>query len=246
MSRLQTQAAAVCSDGLRRHCPIASTGSLCSPSICGKALLLPALTLHVSDAAAGLAQTFWHSSAHVLGEALEACFGAKLTIGPALEEGFYYDCYLGERTLTEADKAALEKQVQQARPAALPACATPALLCAVSRRLWDDSQHAYSHANCQTAAQSGSQCACMDGFHIPPRVHSPVQVPEPCRGCAQIVKEKQEFERVVVTREEALSMFEENKFKAEIIEGLPQDATISLYRCGPMVRQSPPSSMMWQ
>ena len=40
---------------------------------------------------------------------------------------------------------------------------------------------------------------------------------------------------MVVTREEALSMFEENKFKAEIINGLPQDATISLYRCGPMV-----------
>jgi threonyl-tRNA synthetase len=40
---------------------------------------------------------------------------------------------------------------------------------------------------------------------------------------------------VVVTREEALSMFEENKFKTEIIDGLPQDATISLYRCGPMV-----------
>ena len=51
------------------------------------------------------------------------------------------------------------------------------------------------------------------------------------------MKEKQDFERVVVTREEALSMFEENKFKAEIIQGLPQDATISLYRCGPMVRQ---------
>ena len=55
----------------------------------------------------------------------------------------------------------------------------------------------------------------------------------------QIVKEKQEFDRVVVSREEALSMFEENKFKAEIINGLPQDATISLYRCGPMVRGSP-------
>ena len=58
-------------------------------------------------------QTFWHSSAHVLGEALESCFGAQLTIGPALEEGFYYDCYLGERTLTEADKAALEKRIQE-------------------------------------------------------------------------------------------------------------------------------------
>ena len=100
-------------------------------------MLLPAPTLRASDAAAGLAQTFWHSSAHVLGEALEACFGAKLTIGPALEEGFYYDCYLGEHTLTEADKAALEKQVQQVRPAALPAYFTPALLCMVLRRLWD-------------------------------------------------------------------------------------------------------------
>ena len=49
----------------------------------------------------------------MLGEALEHCFGAKLTIGPALEEGFYYDCYLGDRTLTEGDKAALEKRIQE-------------------------------------------------------------------------------------------------------------------------------------
>lgn len=42
-------------------------------------------------------QTFWHSSAHVLGEALEMEFGVDLTIGPALEEGFYYDCYMGDK-----------------------------------------------------------------------------------------------------------------------------------------------------
>ena len=59
------------------------------------------------------AQTFWHSSAHVLGEALEGCFGAQLTIGPALEEGFYYDCYMGDRTLTEADKALLQQRIEQ-------------------------------------------------------------------------------------------------------------------------------------
>ena len=41
--------------------------------------------------------TFWHSSAHLLGQALELEFGADLTIGPALEEGFYYDCFLGNR-----------------------------------------------------------------------------------------------------------------------------------------------------
>lgn len=112
-----------------------------------RAMLLPALTLHVSDVAAGLAQTFWHSSAHVLGEALEACFGAKLTIGPALEEGFYYDCYLGERTLTEADKAALEQQVQQVSAEPLPACITLAPLCVVSRHLWDIVQPTFSHAS---------------------------------------------------------------------------------------------------
>jgi threonyl-tRNA synthetase len=33
----------------------------------------------------------------VLGEALELEYGVDLTIGPALEEGFYYDCYMGDR-----------------------------------------------------------------------------------------------------------------------------------------------------
>ena len=39
--------------------------------------------------------TFWHSSAHLLGSAIENLFGAKLCIGPALEEGFYYDSFMG-------------------------------------------------------------------------------------------------------------------------------------------------------
>ncbi|GAB4814792.1 hypothetical protein N2152v2_001838 [Parachlorella kessleri] len=108
-------------------------------------------------------ETFWHSSAHVLGQALELEFGCDLTIGPALEEGFYYDCYLGDKTLSEAEKDRIAKRMQQA------------------------------------------------------------------------VKEKQVFERVEVSREEALSMFQENKFKVEIIRDLPSDAIITLYRCGPMV-----------
>ena len=33
----------------------------------------------------------------MLGEALELEYGVDLTIGPALEEGFYYDCYMGDR-----------------------------------------------------------------------------------------------------------------------------------------------------
>lgn len=58
-------------------------------------------------------QTFWHSSAHVLGQALELEYGADLTIGPALEEGFYYDCFLGNRTLNDAEKAVITKRMQQ-------------------------------------------------------------------------------------------------------------------------------------
>ena len=58
-------------------------------------------------------QTFWHSSSHALGEALEAEFGADLTIGPALEEGYYYDCYLGDRVLSEADKPRIQKHVDK-------------------------------------------------------------------------------------------------------------------------------------
>lgn len=38
---------------------------------------------------------FWHSSAHLLGQALEQIYGAHLTIGPPLQKGFYYDSYIG-------------------------------------------------------------------------------------------------------------------------------------------------------
>ena len=108
---------------------------------------------------------YWHrASPHVLGESLELEYGADLTIGPAIEEGFYYDCYLGERTLTPDDSAVIKSR--------------------------DGEDHL----------------------------------------------EKQEFQRASShSRAEALEMFEENKFKIELISGLPEDATISCYRCGPMV-----------
>lgn len=38
---------------------------------------------------------FWHSSAHMMGEVLEHLYGCKLTIGPPLAGGFYYDSYMG-------------------------------------------------------------------------------------------------------------------------------------------------------
>jgi len=55
------------------------------------------------------------------------------------------------------------------------------------------------------------------------------------KAMEKVVKEKQAFERVEVSRDEALEMFLENKFKVEIIQALPADARISLYRVGPMV-----------
>jgi len=57
-------------------------------------------------------QTFWHSSAHLLAEALEALYpGTKFGIGPAIDNGFYYDVDTGDRTLTPADLPAIEQKM---------------------------------------------------------------------------------------------------------------------------------------
>lgn len=56
--------------------------------------------------------TFWHSSAHLLAEAVEMQFpGAKFWVGPALEKGFYYDIDLGGKTIREEDVLILEKKM---------------------------------------------------------------------------------------------------------------------------------------
>lgn len=62
-------------------------------------------------------KTFWHSSSHLMAEALEALYpGVKFGIGPAIETGFYYDVDLGDRTLTEADLKKIEdKMLELAR-----------------------------------------------------------------------------------------------------------------------------------
>jgi len=86
-------------------------------------------------------EAFWHSSSHVLGQALELQYGVDLTVGPPIEEGFYYDCYMGDRTLHPEDLEVLEGKIDEA------------------------------------------------------------------------VKSKYPFQRIVVSRQEALGMFQENKFK---------------------------------
>nr|WP_298995503.1 threonine--tRNA ligase [uncultured Polaribacter sp.] len=56
-------------------------------------------------------KAFWHSSAHVLAEVILSFYPkAKLTIGPAIDNGFYYDVDLGEETISEKDFGSLEKK----------------------------------------------------------------------------------------------------------------------------------------
>jgi threonyl-tRNA synthetase len=56
--------------------------------------------------------TFWHSSAHLMAEALEALYpGTKFGIGPAIETGFYYDVDFGDRTFSQEDFKQIEDKM---------------------------------------------------------------------------------------------------------------------------------------
>ncbi|XP_039131245.1 threonine--tRNA ligase, mitochondrial 1-like [Dioscorea cayenensis subsp. rotundata] len=91
--------------------------------------------------------TFWHSSAHILGQSLEMEYGCKLCIGPCTTrgEGFYYDAFYSDLTLNEEHFEQIQSQA------------------------------------------------------------------------AKAASEKQPFERIEVSRDQALEMFSDNKFKVEII-----------------------------
>ena len=57
-------------------------------------------------------ETFWHSSSHLMAEALQELYpGVKFGIGPAIENGFYYDVDFGETTITEADLKKIEDKM---------------------------------------------------------------------------------------------------------------------------------------
>ncbi|WP_461533007.1 threonine--tRNA ligase [Sinomicrobium sp.] len=57
-------------------------------------------------------KAFWHSTAHVLAQALEELYpGVKLTIGPAIDHGFYYDIDPGDHTISEKDFPDIEKKM---------------------------------------------------------------------------------------------------------------------------------------
>ncbi|MFT7901020.1 threonine--tRNA ligase [Tenacibaculum ascidiaceicola] len=68
------------------------------------------LVLYTFNDVAGK-KAFWHSSAHVLAQAIQDFYpNAKLTIGPAIENGFYYDVDFGDETISEKDFDKIEKK----------------------------------------------------------------------------------------------------------------------------------------
>ena len=107
---------------------------------------------------------FWHSSAHILGEALEVDFGCHLCIGPPLTSGFYYDAFMGAERITPAHFEDIEKTAKS------------------------------------------------------------------------LIDENQKFERIVLTKEEALEMFKENPFKVQLIQNkIPEGGKTTAYRCGKLI-----------
>jgi threonyl-tRNA synthetase len=106
--------------------------------------------------------TMWHSSAHLMAEAIEQLYpGVKFGIGPDIENGFYYDIDTGDRLLTEADLEHIEKRI------------------------------------------------------------------------LELAKEKQSFQRVEVSKNEALTFFQDkgDEYKLELINELT-DGEITLYKSG--------------
>ena len=107
---------------------------------------------------------FSHSSAHVLGAAIEATFGSHLTIGPPLQSGFYYDSYMGERTVGDEELKKVDAKAQD------------------------------------------------------------------------VIKAKHVFQRLVLSKAQALEMFRSNPFKTALITNkVPEGSMTTVYRCGPLI-----------
>nr|XP_006136948.2 threonine--tRNA ligase, cytoplasmic [Pelodiscus sinensis] len=106
---------------------------------------------------------YWHSSAHILGEAMESYYGGCLCYGPPIENGFYYDMYIENRGVSSTEFTTLENT------------------------------------------------------------------------CKNIIKEKQPFERLEVSKEILLDMFKYNKFKCRILNEKVNTQTTTIYRCGPLI-----------
>ncbi|TYP95407.1 threonyl-tRNA synthetase [Fodinibius salinus] len=123
-------------DGSEKEYPKGTTGRAVAESI-SKGLAREALSITLDDEIMDLSRpieqdgtitintwdtedgkyTFWHSSAHVLAEAVQALYpDAKFGIGPPIEDGFYYDIDFGDQTVGEDDLEEIEdKMIEMAR-----------------------------------------------------------------------------------------------------------------------------------
>jgi len=100
------------SEGLARKVLVASVNNKVVDT--AKAITEDAsIKFHTWDDTEGK-NTFWHSTAHLMAEAIEAIFpGVKFWVGPALDKGFYYDMDLGDRKIAEEDLMAIEKKMNE-------------------------------------------------------------------------------------------------------------------------------------
>lgn len=109
-------------------------------------------------------EVFWHSSAHMLGQALELNYGVHLCIGPPLANGFFYDSYMGNEKISQDNFDEIEKTF------------------------------------------------------------------------AKVAAEKQPFQRVVLTKKQALELFKHNPFKVQLITNkIPDNAITTAYKCGKLI-----------
>lgn len=106
---------------------------------------------------------FWHSSAHILGEAMELEYSGHLCYGPPVDEGFYYDIFMQDRQVKPDEYKSLEDK------------------------------------------------------------------------CKRIVKEKQKFDRLEVSIDQLLEMFDYNEFKCRILRERVKTAKTTIYRCGDLI-----------
>lgn len=149
-------------------------------------------------------QVFWHSSAHILGQALELQRGALLVTGPATEEGFFYDVHVAASAPAPHDAMAGTGKGTGPRAG--------------------------------EGAGAGELATLTRGGMCDSAVISSEHLLELEHIIANITRQKQPFERVELTKEEALEMFHYNPFKCAIIrDKVPDGGSCTAYRCGPLI-----------